>query len=223
MSSLGAQTITAAELHVPPSGAWWADVTLESGGVPAVGPAVLVIADLVLVGYVLRSGVDQPSLPRAVVTGGAGWRTLLSAPGAYASASSVRLSTVLSDLAALAGEPYDVPAEALLGPGYGWDASTPYAPVRARDVLGELVVRGALPSWRVQPNGRTSFTRWPSTGAADAFAIIRDRNMAAGARYCAVPGSALPLLPGATLEGTTIARVTFTEDHQELRATTWQD
>lgn len=222
MSKVGSQTLTAAELHLPPSGAWWAEVTLEQGAPPAVGPATLTIADLQLVGYVLRAGLDQPACPRVTLCGGAGWRTLLTTGASYTSPANVRLSTVLDDLAGLAGEPYDVPAEVLLGPGYGWDPSAPFAPVRARDVLADLVVRRALATWRVQLSGRTAFTPWPTLPPADAFAVIRDRNIDRGARYCAVPGSALPLLPGATIEGVTIARTVFVEDHQELRCTTWQ-
>lgn len=229
MSTFNAQRIVRAHLHVPSSGAWWADVALEQGALPS-GPATLTLGDLSLVGGVLTAGYDQAACPRVTLAGGAGWRAPLAAPGGYASTTGVRLSTVLRDLAALAvypggpatGETYDAPPEVVLGPGYGWDASTMARPLRARGVLAELVSRGALPTWRVQPAGSTAFSPWPALGAADARVTILDRDRAKGVRMLGLTEAVAAILPGATLEGVTIARVVVTEDARELRATAWE-
>lgn len=223
MSTLRGQRIYRVELHVPSAGGWWAQVTLEVGALPAPGPAELKIADLTLHGSVLadRRGFDGPDQPTCVVAGGAGWRALLPRQGEYSSAAGVRLSTVLRDLGAVSGEPYDAPDEKLLGPSYGWSAASSSAPRRARAVLDDLVARRALPTWRVQPNGRTTFEPWPSIGAADGAARVTSRRLAVGARYLGLDTRAAAFLPGATLEGSTIRRVIFLDTAGSLTAEAW--
>ena len=224
MSTLSAQRIVHAHVLVSPSGGAWGSLKLEQGALPALGFATLTLGYLSLVVSVVRSGYDAPATPRVVVMGGAGWRTLLPAPGgAYASPNGVKLSTVLRDLAGLAGEPYDAPAEALLGPAYEWDAATPTQPVRARAILADLVTRGAVPTWRVAPGGRTRFDPWPTLPAADQHVtLIGDRELERGVRRFSVKGSVAALLPGATADGATIARVSFTEDSEKTEARTWE-
>lgn len=224
MSTLGAQRIVDLELHIPPTGGCWGTLKLEQGALPPLGFATLQLGDLPLVVSVVRRGYDAPATPRVVVAGGAGWRTLLPAPGgSYSSAGGVRLLTVLRDLAAIAGEPYDAPAEASLGPFYGWETSTPLAALRARHVLADIVVCGAIPTWRVTPGGRTRFDAWPALPAADQHVdLIPDRLLEQGRRGFSVKGSAAALLPGAVLDGATIARVKFTESAEALEAMTWE-
>jgi hypothetical protein len=219
MSLLNGRRTTDLEATIPPAGGWIATGHLESGAALDVGPATLVMGDLTLVGAVLpsRGGQDSPDLPSFVVAGGAGWRTALPAPGgAYASPSGVRLRTVLADLARAAGETYDAPADVSIGAAYGWDAGTP-----ADAVLAELVARGALKPWRVQPNGRTTFAPWPSIGAADARGQIIDSRLIRGVREVALTTSIAAWLPGATVQGTPIRRVTFKERADEIRALAW--
>lgn len=219
MSLLNGRRTTDLELMIPQAGGWVATGHLESGDPLAAGQATLVLGDISLVCAVLpgRGGADAPSRPSFVVAGGAGWQTPLPAPdGAYASPSGVRLRTVLADLARAAGELYDAPADATLGPAYGWTAGT-----TVDAVLAELVARGALAPWRVQPNGRTSFTPWPSIGAADKLGQIIDRRLARGVREVALTNAVARWLPGATVEGVTIRRVTFKETSNELRALVW--
>jgi hypothetical protein len=219
MSALNAQRLVAMHLHVPPSGGWLADVTIESGGVPALGPATLTFGDTRLVGTIIRAGLDAPDQPRATVAGGAGWRNVLPSPGAsYVNPGGVRLLTVMRDLATIAGELYDAPADAFLGPAYQWDAGRPGASLRCRMVLADLVQRGALPTWRVAPTGRTRFDAWPALGASDAHGRIVHRDADRGMRVVALDTVTSAFLPGATLEGAKIARVTFVEKDSELRA-----
>lgn len=223
MSTLRGRRIHRVELDVPSAGGWWALVTLEVGAPPEPGLAELKIADLTLQGAILaeRRGFDGPDQPSCVVAGGAGWRALLTRPGEYSSASGVRLSTVLRDLAALAGEPYDAPPEELLGPSYGWSQASDSAPRRARGVLDDLVARGDLATWRVQPNGRTAFTPWPSIGAADGIVRVTSRRLAVRVRYLAIDTRAAAVLPGATLEGAAIRRTVYRDRAGALTAEAW--
>jgi hypothetical protein len=217
VSLLGSRRVTDLAVQIPPAGGWVATGHLDSGKPPDPGPATLTIGDLSLSGVVQagRGGLDAPDRPAFLLAGGAGWRTLLPAPGgAYASPSGVRLSTVLADLARACGEAYDAPPEALLGPSYGWDAGTP-----ADAVLADLIARGAIPTWRVLPSGRTSFTPWPSLPAADSRGTVEDRELVRGARSVALTTWVAAWLPGATVQADTIVRTIFKEDGEQLRAT----
>jgi hypothetical protein len=219
MAFLGMRSLMDLELDIPPGGEWMLRGHLESGAPPVAGPVTVTVGDLVLVGRVLadRGGLDAPDFPAVVVAGGYGWRTVLPM-GAFESPGGVRLSTVLGALADLCGETYRVPPELKLPSSYGWTAGT-----RGRQVLAELVSRGALPWWRVDlASARTVFAPWPTLGAADAHGVIEDRDLAEGARYVALSGSVAAWLPGATVQGATIARVQFRERDGETRATVWE-
>jgi hypothetical protein len=218
MALLGARRVTALSLTLPPSGAWLGEATLDSGEPPTAGTATLTIGDLELSCTVLpdRGGLDAPARPTVVLAGGSGWRTKLPV-GAFASPGGVRLSTVLADLARLTGERVGPATEVQLPPDYGWPAGT-----RGLAVLADLVSRGALPMWRITPRGWTVFTPWPASGAADAFGVIVDRDLARGVRAAALSDRIAAWLPGATVEGTTIARVRLLEREQETRVMTWE-
>lgn len=196
-------------LDVPPSGGWIAVAALASGPVPELGAGALVVGDLTLIGKATRADEDSPDQPVVVIAGGAGWEAPLGRKGAYGASGGVRLSTVLADLCRLAGEPYDAPADVSLGDTYGWPASTARLPISGRTVLADLVSRGAIPAWRVDPpSGRTRFDAWPSLGSADKIARVLHRNMARGARRIGLDGSVAALLPGSSIEGAQTRRLT---------------
>lgn len=221
MSLLGTARIMRLSCTIPPSGGWRADVILESGLAPALGAATLTIADLVLTGTVLRSAIDAPGRPRAILFGGAGWLAPLARPASYQTAGGVRLSTVLRDLATATGEPILQPAEGTVGLAFGWPSDQPHRPSTGRLVLNRLVEDGALVTWRVPPDGRTRFDAWPTLAAADSKGRVIRRDLALGMRHVGLDTKAAALLPGATLEGVPIARVTFNETSGDLTATTW--
>lgn len=224
MSTLRGLSLISARVFIPPAGAWWAKCVLSSGGAPALGPADLVIGDLTLRGTVAISGVDTPDAPSCVVYGGAGWRTLLPREGRYSAPGGVRLLTVLADLARLTQETYDAPADALLPASYQWPASADGAQIRASAVLDDLVTRGAIPTWRVDPaTGRTRFDAWPSIGAADGRAQITDRDLRIGVRHLGLDGRVAALLPGATLEGAPIRRLVIDDMAGATTAEAWSD
>lgn len=223
MSTLQGRRVSDVTLHVPSAGGWWADVTLDVGPVPEPGPAALVIGDLTLQGSVLgdRRGFDGPDLPSCVVAGGAGWRSLITRAGEYSSPAGVRLSTVLRDLAAAAGEAIEAPPERLLGTAYGWSAATSGAPRMLRGVLDELVSRGAVPTWRVDPNGATSFSAWPTLPPTETVGRIMRRRVTEGVRYVGLDTRVAAFLPGATIEGVPIRRVIYRDVAGALTAEVW--
>lgn len=223
MSSLGDRQVVRATVAIPPAGGWFANAVLESGAMPAPGPATLKIGDLSLVGRVLagRGGLDVAQRPHVVLAGGAGWNAFLPVEARYGSPAGVRLLTLLQDLAALAGEPYDAPTDAVVADAYGWSASSSTAPLRARAVLADLVARGAIPTWRVEPGGRTRFDPWPSGVAADAAGRVVSRALDVGVRHVALDTRVRAFLPGGTLEGATIARLVLQDQGNQLRAEVW--
>jgi hypothetical protein len=221
MSNLDGRNLSDLHLHVPTAGGWYATAHLQTGAPAATGRATLTIGDLALPGTVTDSYLDAPNRAMVVVEGGAGWKRLLPAPGAsYASASGVRLSTVLADLARVAGEPYDAPTETTVGTIYGWDSSVE-RPVRVRHVLDDLVSRKILATWRMPPTGRTRFDAWPALPPADAQGVIVDRDMALGVRDVVVHGSVAAWLPGATVQGQSILRLDVTERDAEIHLRVW--
>jgi hypothetical protein len=155
----------------------------------------------------------------ALVAGGAGWDALLARRGAYDAPGGVQLLTVIADLARLAGEAYDAPAGASLGSAYEWPKSLGSGPVRARAVLSDLVARGAIATWRVDPpSGRMRFDGWPSIGPADSACKVLSRNLSRGLRRVGLDGLVAALLPGSTLEGARTRRLTVHDSAGALTA-----
>lgn len=230
MSTLGGERVLEVHLlQVPHDGGWYLDVSLDSTTLPDVGASTMfTVGDLSLVGTVTSAAFDDHAgagaRPRVMVEGGAGWSKKLARQGGYASAGGTRLSTVLRDLADLAKEPYDAPAvDAVLPAGYGWPASTPAEPITGRHVLADLVKRGAIPTWRVAPTGRTRFDAWSASGAADDSGRVTDRNLARGRRTVGLDTRVTAFLPGGTLEGVTISRLRLTETGSQLTALVYLD
>lgn len=224
MSTLGAFKILRVHLlHVPPAGGFFADLSLDATTLPTLGaPLPITIGDATFLGTVTQAGMDDHptggAKPRVTVEGGAGWNTLLARAGTYGpTTGGVRLSTVLKDLATLAGEAYDTPAEAFLSDSYRWPASTKREPAAARHVLAALMVAGAIPTWRVDPTtGRTAFIPWPSIGAADASVRVLKRNLSQGRRTVGCDTRIAALMPGSTIEGVTTRRLRLTESASKL-------
>lgn len=220
MSTLaGMRILRINEAHIPPSGGWLATVQLDSSVLPSIGPSALVIGDLTLRGSIIRTDFDDHpggGLVMAVAQGGAGWRLPVAQQGRY-EGGSVRLSTVLEDIAEQAGEAFDAPSDRSVGDAYQWEAHTPAAPVHCRDVLNDLVWRGYLPTWRVDPGtGRTRFDGWPARGRADGRGRVTGRAGSRGRRVVGLDVQVAAFLPGATLEGTTITRTVIREDSGSL-------
>lgn len=227
MSTLGTLHALELDVHLPPSGAWFGTVVLNASELPAIGPTTLTIGDLVLVGGVIRADFDDhPGGGRVVATvrGGPGWRLPVARAGSYSSSSGVRLSTVLRDLAAMAGEAYVAPPDVSIGTGFSWQMHTPLGIVHCDHVLDDLVARGYLPTWRVEPfTGRTVFSAWPAIGPADGRGRVVDRAGARGRRTVGLDVQVAAFLPGATLEGVKIARTHLHEEADSLQAIVYEE
>lgn len=227
MSTLNGQRVLELRtLEFPPAGVWWANLTLESGAPPAVGSrATLTVADLSLPGTILRAGSDVPQRPDIVVVGGAGgWGAQIASVGSFAASAGVRLSTVLRALALATGETFDAPPDVTIGACYSWSRAVPPLDRRTYDsIANDLARRGAAPSWHVVPStGHTAWTSWPALPEAAGRVRVTDRDLSRGVRMCGLDVAAACLLPGATLEGATVARLTLTESSSAgLRASVW--
>lgn len=221
MSFIGTQRIHKVTLHVPRWGAWKARVQTEAGPVP-VGPTVLRIADMVLVGAVLpgQSGDNAPNAWVGIVEGGAAWNTVLPSRPAYQNDSGVRLKTVLADLAtdcaALIEHPVDVAI------GTHWTRQRRRAdgsPRTGRDELAALVRGRVVMAWWVDYAGITHFGDRVGPPIL-ATARVLKRDLDRGRREIGTE-SPLAFLPGATFEGATIERVIVRETPGDLRVETW--
>jgi len=225
-ATLAGLDVLVADVQIPPSGAWFATCSLNASALPALGGASLTIGDLVLVGAIIRADWDDhPGGGRVVATvrGGAGWRLPVKRAGSYSASGGVKLSTVIADLARMTGEPCAAPVEASLGTAFAWPAHTPLAPVHGSHVLADLVARGFLPTWRIEPfTGRTVFTSWPALTAADGRGRITGRARDRGRRTVGLDVQVAAFLPGATLEGVTIARTLVHASASELRAEVYE-
>lgn len=220
MSTLGASRVATVDLDVPMFTGWYADVVLETGALPAVGSRLtLTVADLPLLGTVLRSGFDLVDQPHAVVVGGAGWDLPLDGR-AYQSDAGVRLATVLRDLAKDTRETYAaLPADRSIGRNCIRQGSTAAAPQPGRAMLLTLWRHGLLPPWWVRGDGLTVFGPRP-TGAATGRADITKRDSSVSLKMVGVDSPA-GFLPGLTIEGATIRRLVVKESAGSLMANVW--
>lgn len=220
MSDLGGLPVVQAELHYPEFGAWYARVILAGDTAPDVGPATLTLEDLALVGAIVRSGLDFRGRPSATVAGGVGWEKDLVAPLAYESDAGVRLSTVLKDVSARAGEPIEQPADGIIGTKFGSAASRPGLPVRVRDVLALLAATGMVAAWRVDPDGVTRFGARPAA-AATARATLLRRDASTGVATYGVDSPA-SFIPGALVDAAPVRKLVLRTRARRLEAEVWQ-
>ncbi len=114
--TINGRRVTSASITFPMFGAWAADVVLADApelATTAKGVS-LVVADLTIVGTVVRQGSFAGSLTARIVGGAAGWRTELPAKG-YSHAVGVKLSSVLDDAARENGETFATSPDRQLG------------------------------------------------------------------------------------------------------------
>ena len=237
MSTLDGAPVRSLALVWPRAGAWRADVTLEGGALGATAPAIGARVTLTVggasgsvtfVGTALHSGLDAPGLPHVVVVGALGWETLATAPVSYQADAGVRLSTVLRDLAARAGETVEQPADRIIGEAYALHASRYAQPMRLRDALAALASVGALGPWRADPDGTTRFGARATDGAAVSVrATVLRRDSGVGLTVLGIddpsglaPGMVVSV--GASGETAAIGRLVVIESSGKLEAEAWE-
>lgn len=201
--------------HWPRYGQARFDVVLAEGVAPT-GTVTLAKGALSFKCGVLRSGDDAADRPHAVLVPGVGWLKLIERPLSFQADSGVRLLMVLRKLAALAGEPIELPSDAEIGSHYECVASRPGEPVRIVDALNDLARHGYCSNWRVDTDGILRFGDRASIEVTDrATAIIKNRGVGFTTYGLDDPGQ---FVPGNTLDGETIDRVDFRENDGKLEA-----
>jgi hypothetical protein len=108
------------------------------------------------------------------------------------------------------------PPDLTLGSHYELIASTPAEKVRWVDALNDLVRAGYLASWRVDPDGITRFTPRASIEVTGRATPLRRQGDISLTTY-GIDDPAT-FLPGNTIEGVTINRITIREQASKLEA-----
>ncbi len=216
MSDVNGQLADRVVVNVPRYGLWRASVWLSSGTAPT-GSVTLTVGGLEFVGTVDGGGEDTADRPSLTIVGGLGWEAPLADPMSYQSPAGVQLSTVLRDLATRAGEPIELPADRSLGSNFEALPSLGQQ-LLLRDVLDGLRRTGKLGPWRVDPDGVMRFGERTGVEVASRATEMR-RNAALGMRVLGIDKAA-PFMPGNTVDGATIDRVTIHDD-TDLRAVVW--
>lgn len=219
MSALGTQKVSRLQLSIGRTGSWRAETWCDEGAAPT-GALPLTVADLTFKGTAARTGTDAPDLPHVVHVGGIGWERA-TVPLSYQLDGGVRLSTILRDLSARAGEPIELPAnDVVIGKHWAIVAAREGDPLRLRDALTALARGRYVQPWRVDLDGVTRFGERAGGTVDAAAANVLERDSAAG---CAIVGADAfaGLLPGATFEGNPILRLVITERPGNLQAEVW--
>lgn len=219
MGTLGTVRYTKVSASLSVLGGHRAEVWLESGATAPLGRVDLTIGDLILKGAATRGGVDAPDSPHVIHIGGAGWELpITNPPPSYgpqpnASATPVRLSTVLADLAGRAGESLgsasDQPADRTIGSTWAFAAAKDGEPLLLKDALQALYRDGFVGAWRTDPDGVTRFGP-RILGSVTARATPLKRDSGIGWALLGID-SPRAFLPGGTWEGRTILRADIEE------------
>ena len=159
-ASVAGLQVVGGSLMVPALGPWTADLQL-AGAQAVSGSVPMVIGNLTLVGYVVRSTQYGGQTRARLVGGYGGWRTTVNDQG-YG--GGVLLSHVLSDVAGACGEQI-APAGGLVGSAWARFQGP------ASDTLWQLLGQGLIPGWYVAPNGVTMPMTWPSTTVNTPFTV----------------------------------------------------
>lgn len=220
----GIQRVTRCAVRFWRHGQWRVDATLdqtaETGALPS-GAATVDLPGLALAGRVLRAGFDLPQRPVVVVIGGLGWNAPIAGGPilSYSSDVGVRLSAVLRDLAAAAGEPIVQPADQTLGLHYALLAATSGAPRRYREALTDLLRAGVVPGWYVDPAGVTRFAARDASPVT-ARATPQPARADVGLRVFGIDEPA-EFLPGREIDGVAIERSVIHETPDNLTVECW--
>lgn len=195
---------------IPEWGVPWADVKLSAGDAidPSPGAVALELGGLSMLCTVYRGGTFLEGGWLRLVGGYGGWRSTLPAKG-YRNAAGVKLSTVLTDAAAAAGERLGPLPATRIGPAY-------VRPVgQASDSL-ELLVRSG---WYVDAEGVTQIGARPSA-AFEAAHVVLDQRPDMGLLTISAEDLST-LQPGVTVDGQVVASVRHELTGDALRSYAW--
>lgn len=199
LASLSGNQVTAARCTIPAWGVSYVDVTVDSS-VNLKGPVAFVLADLSLSCTVLSggpTGAAGRSYFRLVV-GAGGWGKTIPAKS-YANDAGVKLSAVLGDAAAEAGETLDqttVDQTLRLGPYF----------VRPAGPACHVLEQVAPGAWYVGEDGKTRLGARPASTLTTAAPRTSELDLARGTLTIASPTIA-GVLPGLSIDGLTVVDV----------------
>ncbi len=209
LATLDGNTCTSARVQIPAWGVWHADATLDDE-VTLTGAVVLEMADLTLRGTVVSGGPYKGASRYRIAGGAAGWGKQAPARG-YTNDAGVRLATVLTDAALVAGETLDATTVAATTVGPAW---TREAGPAARAL--ELLAREA---WYVGEDGITRLGRRARVVyVGDAERMAQD--LARGTIELAAEEIAT-LVPGAVVDGVEAVDVLHEVGERGLRTMIW--
>lgn len=192
-ATINGNRITEARISIPAWGASYCDVAIE-GEVKITGPATatVVVSDLTIVGTVLSGGPGQGRSFFRTVAGSGGWGKSLPKKS-YANDAGVKLSLVLGDAAAGAGEPLDT---STIDPA----ARLPSAWTRAEGPACRVLELLAPSAWYVGEDGKTRLGARSATSPSFKFSQTERIDLARGFVEVA-SDSIAQILPGATIAG----------------------
>jgi hypothetical protein len=157
-AEVNAHRVIEARVFVPSFGRWIADVKLD-GAVALAGKVTFTIADLSLVGTVVRGAPFQGAGAARLVAGFGGWAKQVSPKFYRHSSVGVKLSGVVGDLAREVGEKVSIPTDRAIGPSFTREGGP------ACRVLSQL----APAAWYVDADGTTRLSARPAGKITGAF------------------------------------------------------
>lgn len=190
-ATLNGGRLIKARVTIPYYGLWAADVVLASSDTLATS-VTLTIGNLSMVGAVVRMASFAGTRSARIVGGAGGWRTTLPSKQ-YVSSNAIRLSQVLGDAAAEAGERLNLPIDATIGTMYVREQAP------AQRVLRQL----AGPVWYVDLAGVTQVQDRPAASVRSSFTVIGWSG--ALGRFTVATEDYASWLPGASFSSPTVS------------------
>lgn len=209
-ASLNGLRATHARVQMPAKGLWYAEVSLDGEHTLAERAGVtLTIADLTLVGAVLSGGPAKGRSSFRLVAGAAGWNREIPKKS-YNSDAGVKLSTILTDAAAEAGERIGaISTTPRVGPGFVRPAG------RAATVLEQTA-----DGWYVDNAGVTQLgARAASTLPANVTRVEPLNRMTASVKLAS--DSIAAIVPGVVVDGMAALDVEHNLTPDGLRSTVY--
>lgn len=207
------QDVVAADVFLPRTGVWRADLTLQTADAASFAPGtrVTLAGALGLTGTVRRSGLSVGHVFLRMV-GGAGGLAAELAPKSY---RSISLKIPIGDILSDAGETLDATSDA------GILASALNFWSRSRGPAGSALnalTFSADATWRVLPNGNiwVGTESWPTSSMK--YDLLLDEPSLGRFQFFAVTPT---ILPGQTLDGRRISYVEHHFDARSLRSRAW--
>jgi hypothetical protein len=199
---------------LPKWGIWTADVQIANqpdDATPLSGAATIVLEDLTLTGTIVQGGQFGGRGWYKVVGGAGGWRKVPK-PQSYRGEAGVKASAIAGDAARELGETMATFTDFRVGPSF---VRPPlYEAARILDLI-------AKENWYVDESGVTHIGVRASSSYAGTYRLL-DSQPDQG-RLLLSPDTLVGLVPGASVEGVTVATVRHEYTEEGLRSHVWAE